>query len=46
MSGRNVVITGSLYLVGEAETLLDEREKSERFPVEIEGLQKPTELIE
>jgi dihydrofolate synthase/folylpolyglutamate synthase len=45
-SGRNVVITGSLYLVGEAETLLDEREKSERFPVEIEGLQKPTELIE
>ena len=45
-SGRNVVITGSLYLVGEAEMLLDEREKSERVPVEIEGLQKPTELIE
>ncbi|MGC8562612.1 MAG: bifunctional folylpolyglutamate synthase/dihydrofolate synthase [Thermoplasmata archaeon] len=45
-SGRNVIVTGSLYLVGEAELLLDDREKSEKVPVEIEGLQKPTELIE
>jgi dihydrofolate synthase/folylpolyglutamate synthase len=45
-SGRNTVITGSLYLVGEMETLLDEKEKSEMVPMETKGVGKPTELIE
>jgi dihydrofolate synthase/folylpolyglutamate synthase len=46
VSERNTIITGSLYLVGEMELLLDDREKSEKVPVEEEGAGKPTELIE
>ncbi|MEM0134214.1 MAG: folylpolyglutamate synthase/dihydrofolate synthase family protein [Thermoplasmatales archaeon] len=45
-SKRNTIITGSLYLVGEMESLLDNIEKSEKVPVESEEGQKPTELIE
>ena len=33
---RNTIITGSLYLVGEMELLLDEKDKSKMVPVEME----------
>jgi dihydrofolate synthase/folylpolyglutamate synthase len=45
-SRRNTVVTGSLYLVGEMELLLDEIEKSEKVPVEVKGGEKSTEPIE
>ncbi len=45
-SRRNTIITGSMYLVGEMEVLLDDKEKSERVPVEAKGEGKPTELVE
>ena len=36
MANRNTIITGSLYLVGEMELLLDEKDKSKMVPVEME----------
>ena len=35
-ANRNTIITGSLYLVGEMELLLDEKDKSKTVPVEME----------
>ena len=45
-SRRNTIVTGSLYLVGEMELLLDDKEKSVSLPVEEEELRKGPELIE
>ncbi len=45
-SRRNTIVTGSLYLVGEMELLLDEVEKSEKVPVEGKEAEKSTEPVE
>ncbi len=42
-ANRNTVITGSLYLVGEMELLLDAKKKTESVPVEVEGGLKQAE---
>ncbi len=42
-ANRSTVITGSLYLVGEMELLLDAKEKTDRVPVEMEDGSKETE---
>lgn len=44
-TGRNTVVTGSLYLIGEMELLLDDMEKRERVPVEGKGPRSPTETV-
>lgn len=45
-SERSTVVTGSLYLVGEVENLLDKMEITKKVPVEGKGEGKPTGLIE
>lgn len=45
-SGRNIVVTGSLYLVGEMELLLDEKLKTEGVRVEMRNSVQDEELIE
>jgi dihydrofolate synthase/folylpolyglutamate synthase len=45
-SKRNTLITGSLYLVGEMEILVDEMEGSKDVPVESEGYDEKQGLIE
>ncbi len=43
---RDAVVTGSLYLVGEVESLLDEKEREEGVPLEGEEFKKPSGLVE